>query len=52
MSGWYPDGIVLASLLFMKRMADAGKYSLAEVDEEEDVIENYSGIPKHCVEKL
>jgi SulP family sulfate permease len=37
-------GIVLASLLFMKRMADAGKYSVADVDQ--DVIENYADIPK------
>ncbi|MBN2520326.1 MAG: STAS domain-containing protein [Bacteroidales bacterium] len=37
-------GIVLASLLFMKRMADAGKYSVTEVDK--DVIENYADIPK------
>ncbi len=37
-------GIVLASLLFMKRMADAGKYTLAEVDR--DVIDNYSELPK------
>lgn len=37
-------GIVLASLLFMKRMADAGKYSLTEIDK--DVIDNYSDIPQ------
>lgn len=37
-------GIVLAALLFMKRMADAGKYSDNELDV--DVIENYSSIPK------
>ncbi|WP_291855516.1 SulP family inorganic anion transporter [Marinilabilia sp.] len=36
-------GIVLASLLFMKRMADVAKYSDNEVDV--DVIENYSHIP-------
>lgn len=37
-------GIVLSSLLFMKRMADAGKYSLAEIDK--DVIDSYADIPK------
>jgi len=37
-------GIVLASLLFMKRMADVAKYSDNEVDV--DVIENYSYIPR------
>lgn len=37
-------GIVLASLLFMKRMADVAKYSDNEVDV--DVIENYSHIPR------
>jgi SulP family sulfate permease len=36
-------GIVLAALLFMKRMADVVKYSDNEVDI--DVIENYSQIP-------
>jgi SulP family sulfate permease len=36
-------GIVLASLLFMKRMADVAKYSDNEVDV--DVIENYSHLP-------
>jgi len=36
-------GIVLSSLLFMKRMADAGKYSLNETDT--DITENYSDIP-------
>jgi SulP family sulfate permease len=37
-------GIVLASLLFMKRMADVGNYADREVDV--DVIENYSSIPR------
>jgi len=37
-------GIVLASLLFMKRMADVAKYSDNEIDV--DVIENYSHIPR------
>ena len=37
-------GIVLASLLFMKRMADVAKYSNNEIDV--DVIENYSHIPR------
>ncbi|MBN2610653.1 MAG: STAS domain-containing protein [Bacteroidales bacterium] len=37
-------GVVLSSLLFMKRMADAGKYSIAEPDI--DLAENYSDIPK------
>jgi SulP family sulfate permease len=37
-------GIVLSSLLFMKRMADAGSQAVFEV--ESDVLENYSDLPK------
>jgi len=37
-------GIVLASLLFMKRMADASKLSLSQVDS--DVLEKYDELPK------
>ncbi|MGQ1890618.1 SulP family inorganic anion transporter [Thermophagus sp. OGC60D27] len=37
-------GIVLASLLFMKRMADVAKYPNNDIDT--DVIENYSIIPE------
>lgn len=37
-------GIVLSSLLFMKRMADAGSQAVFEVDS--DVLENYSDLPK------
>lgn len=37
-------GIVMASLLFMKRMADAGKISDSEPDS--DVLDNYQDIPK------
>ncbi|MGV8095032.1 MAG: SulP family inorganic anion transporter [Mangrovibacterium sp.] len=37
-------GIVLASLLFMKRMADVGSQVVFEVDS--DVLENYSDLPK------
>jgi len=38
-------GIVLASLLFMKRMADAGHYKIEEVDL--DLVENYTDVPHH-----
>ncbi len=37
-------GIVMASLLFMKRMADAGKIAATEPDS--DVLDNYQDIPK------
>ncbi len=37
-------GIVLSSLLFMKRMADAGSHAISEVDS--DILENYSDLPK------
>jgi SulP family sulfate permease len=37
-------GIVLSSLLFMKRMADAGSQGEFEIDS--DVLENYSDLPK------
>ncbi|MEL7586576.1 MAG: SulP family inorganic anion transporter [Prolixibacteraceae bacterium] len=37
-------GIVLSSLLFMKRMADAGSRAVSEIDS--DVLENYSDLPK------
>lgn len=37
-------GIVLSSLLFMKRMADAGSQAVFEV--ESDVLENYNDLPK------
>jgi len=37
-------GIVLSSLLFMKRMADAGSQAVFEIDS--DVLENYSNLPK------
>jgi SulP family sulfate permease len=37
-------GIVLSSLLFMKRMADAGAQPVFEVDS--DVLENYNDLPK------
>lgn len=37
-------GIVMASLLFMKRMADAGKISTLEPDS--DLLDNYQDIPK------
>ena len=37
-------GIVLSSLLFMKRMADAGSRTVTDIDS--DVLENYSGLPK------
>jgi SulP family sulfate permease len=37
-------GIVLSSLLFMKRMADAGSQVVFEIDS--DVLENYSDLPK------
>ncbi len=37
-------GIVLSSLLFMKRMADAGANPVTEVDS--DLLENYSDLPK------
>jgi len=37
-------GIVLSSLLFMKRMADAGSNPVAEMDS--DILENYSDLPK------
>ena len=37
-------GIVLSSLLFMKRMADAGLQAVFEVDS--DVLENYSDLSK------
>ena len=36
-------GVVLSSLLFMKRMADAGKRSVLEVDS--DVLEDYETLP-------
>lgn len=38
-------GIVLASLLFMKRMADVDKHELVTSDDEND-IENYEKLPK------
>lgn len=37
-------GVVLSSLLFMKRMADSGKNASMEVDS--DVLENYSSLPE------
>lgn len=37
-------GVVLSSLLFMKRMADSGKNATMEVDS--DVLENYSDLPE------
>ena len=40
-------GIVLSSLLFMKRMADMGKFIPTNVDS--DVLEDYSSIPKGIV---
>ncbi len=38
-------GIVLSSLLFMKRMADVDKHEIVESDDEDD-IENYEKLPK------
>ena len=38
-------GIVLSSLLFMKRMADVGKHEIV-VSNDEDDIENYEKLPK------
>ena len=38
-------GIVLASLLFMKRMADVDKHEIVTSDDEDD-IENYEKLPK------
>ncbi|RIJ50639.1 STAS domain-containing protein [Maribellus luteus] len=37
-------GVVLSSLLFMKRMADSGKNATMEVDS--DVLENYASLPE------
>ena len=37
-------GVVLSSLLFMKRMADSGKNATTEIDS--DVLENYSSLPE------
>ncbi|MBN1187514.1 MAG: STAS domain-containing protein [Bacteroidales bacterium] len=37
-------GVVLSSLLFMKRMADAGTQATHEIDS--DVLENYNGLTK------
>jgi len=39
-------GIVLSSLLFMKRMADIGKHEIVKSDDEDD-IENYDNLPKN-----
>ena len=39
-------GIVLSSLLFMKRMADVEKHEIVKSDDEDD-IENYENLPKN-----
>jgi len=39
-------GIVLSSLLFMKRMADVEKHEIVKNDDEDD-IENYENLPKN-----
>jgi len=39
-------GIVLSSLLFMKRMADIEKHEIVKSDDEDD-IENYENLPKN-----